>query len=316
MKRFFTFFFLFFSFAVFGQNLIPDPSAEDFVECPFSLGNIDTYLSAWQSYKGTPDYWHSCSTIMSLGWNNGAGYQEPRSGTGYLGGISYSTAFPLREYIGTELLEPMEIGETYFVSYYVSLAYKVSGGSRIASNNLGVLLMTENYFDLDEGGEVFNFSHLKVDTIISDTTNWVLVSGSVVADSAYTLVAFGNFYDDSQTIFEYPFAPDNVGDAYYYYDDFCVTINPNGCDEFVSTTNQNDGNQLSVWPNPVETHLNYSNDLNFSEIRIFNLQGRLVYSESAIFKNTGRLELNLEKGIYWIEFTSLNKRITKRFVVQ
>ncbi len=315
MKRFLTLSFFFFSVCLFGQNLIPDPSAEDVIECPSSLGNIDTYTSSWQSFRGTPDYWNSCSTNVGLGWNNSLGYQEPRSGQGYLGGASYSTAFPAREYFGTELLEPLEIGQTYYMSFYVSLAYRISGGSRIASNNLGILLMTENYFEPDEGGEVFNFSHLRVDTIISDTTNWVLVSGSIVADSAYTLVAYGNFYDDSQTIFEYPFAPDNVGEAHYYYDDFCITTNTNGCDDFLSTNDRNKGNELLVWPNPTESELNYTGNRNFSEIRIFNLQGKLVYSEKVGYQNNGRVKFKLDQGIYIIEFLSKKESIKKRFVV-
>jgi hypothetical protein len=51
MKRFFTLSFFLFSFVLFGQNLIPDGSAEDVDECPSSFGNIDGYTSSWQSFR-------------------------------------------------------------------------------------------------------------------------------------------------------------------------------------------------------------------------------------------------------------------------
>lgn len=150
MKRFFTFFFLFFSSAVFGQNLIPDGSAEDFVECPSTLGNVETYLSEWQSFRGSPDYWNSCSENPLLGWDNSVGFQEPRTGNGYLGLVTFESGLgSVREYIGIDLIESTIVGETYFLTFYVSRAHQFNSFN-LASNNIGALFMTENYLNPTE----------------------------------------------------------------------------------------------------------------------------------------------------------------------
>jgi len=319
MKRFFTFFFFLFAFAfaVFGQNLIPDPFAEDVIECPSSLGNIDIYTSSWQSFRGTPDYWNSCSVNPLLGWDNNVGYQEPRSGEGYLGaGLHHTSLSNAREYLGIELLEPLQIGETYHISFHISLAYRISGGTRTACNNMGFLLMTENYLDNEEQGEILNWSHFSVDTILTDTTNWVLIETDLVADSSYAFLAFGNFYDDLVTSFEFPFEPDNAGISYYYFDDFCVTTDQNGCEEYLETTDIPISDLLEIWPNPTSDYLNFTVKADFSEIQIHDLQGRIVYSKASNYPSSGNIQFNLSKGIYLIEFITEKERITKRFMVQ
>ncbi len=199
MKRFFTLSFLFFSVCLFGQNLIPDPSAEDVVECPSTLGNIDTYTSSWQSFRGTPDYWHSCSENPLLGWNNSLGFQEPRTGDGYLGlGTFHQGLANARESFGIELETPLQIGETYYLSFFVSTAFKPIAFN-MASNNIGVLLMVDNYLVPEEQGVLPNYSNFASEEIVTDTTNWVNLSYSFVCDSAYRYLCFGNFYNDSLT---------------------------------------------------------------------------------------------------------------------
>lgn len=315
MKRFLTLSFLLCSLALSGQNLIPDPSAEDFVECPNSLGFPELWLNNWESYRGSPDYFNNCNS--NLGSNNSFGFQEPRSGDGYLGTILHHTSlFNAREYLGITLTESMEIGQTYKVSFYASLAYRVSGGARTSCNNLGFLLMTENYLDEEEQGLIVNFSSFSVDTIIADTMNWVFIEETIIADSSYNFIAFGNFFDDILTDFTFPFEPDNAGFSYYYLDDFCVTTDLNGCQNYLTIIDQNQGIQLSIWPNPTVSELNYSSGLSFSRIRIFNLQGKLVHSEEFVAEKEGKVNLNLATGIYLIEFATNKKSVRKRFVVQ
>ncbi len=84
MIRFFTF--LLMNFIIPGitnaQNLIPDWSAEDYYQCPNSLGPVDSFLNQWIAYRGTTDYFHSCCELPQLCWNNSLGYQQPRNGEG------------------------------------------------------------------------------------------------------------------------------------------------------------------------------------------------------------------------------------------
>jgi len=315
MKRFFTLLFLFFTVFSVGQNLIPDPSAEDYALCPTGLGILETWLPTWNTYRGTPDYFNNCSN--GLGNSNPVGFQEPRTGEGYIGAILHHTSLPnAREYFGIEFLTPMQSGITYDISFYTSLAYRITGGSRTACDNLGFLLMTDNYLDGNEQGTIPNFSHFFLTNILTDTTNWVHVETSIVADSSYSMIAFGNFFDDSQTNFEFPFAPDNAGLAYYYFDDFCITTSENQCGNFLATSEYETQFNPSIWPNPSGTFLNYSDNMNISEINIYNMQGQQVYSERRNKNNQKTIEHNLQKGIYLIKFMTDKGVVTKRFMVE
>jgi hypothetical protein len=315
MKRFFTFLFLFFSFAVLGQNLIPDGSAEVVVECPSSLGNIDIYTSSWQSFRGSPDYWHSCSTNEGLGWDNSLGFQEPKTGEGYLGLITFSRNLNnAREYLGTELIEPLMIGEEYFLTFYVSKGH-VDNNYNGASNNIGALFMTENFLFTDEQDPTPNFSTFNDIEIVEDTINWVEMSYQFIADSAYQFLAFGNFFDDSLTdTVRVGGETDGELRSYYYFDDFCLTTSLDGCDFTNSTNNQNAGD-VSVYPNPCTNRLFIEQETQIELLEIYTPTGELLVSRNLRGINQAKLSIDLPSGSYFLTVYSKEQKVTKRFVV-
>jgi hypothetical protein len=318
MKRFFTLSFLFLSLALYSQNLIPDGSVEDVAECPSSLGNVDIYSSSWQVFRGSPDYWHSCSDNSLLGWNNSQGFQTPRTGEGYLGAFLHHTNLPnAREYFGVQLNETLAEGQQYYLSFFTSMAYRVTGGSRTACNNLGVFLMEENILDSNEQGETPNFASFALDTILKDTTSWVHIEYSFIADEAYSHIAFGNFFDDSLTDFEFPFEPDNAGIAYYYFDDFCLSNNPVDCDPFLNVESEMSNLTIEIWPNPSNTgSIHFKTSFNPNGFRLFSMDGKELDHKSIIYSKEGLIEHQLKNGIYIIEFYSQEHSVKKRFVVQ
>jgi hypothetical protein len=62
-----------------------------------------------------------------------------------------------------------------------------------ATNNLGIRLTTTTAFPID------NFSHMHSLSVLSDDVNWITLTGSIIADSAYAYVGVGNFYTDANT---------------------------------------------------------------------------------------------------------------------
>lgn len=316
MKRFFTFSCLFFSFAVWGQNLIPDPSAEDFVECPTSLGNIDVYTSSWQSFRGTPDFWHSCSTNEGLGWNNSLGFQEPRTGEGYLGLLTFSKSTPnVREYLGVELSIPLSIGQVYYLTFYVSRAHQLNT-LNAATNNIGALFLIENDLNPEEQGPTPNFATFNEIEIVEDTINWVEMSYQFIADEAYQFLAFGNFFDDDLTdTLRIGGEPTGEITPYYYFDDFCLTTSPNGCD-FTNSTQDRKSVVLSIYPNPCANKLHVKQDVPIEKLEIYSPTGVLL--EKRIFKGNYRAELSIDLpgGLYFLTVYSKQRKITKRFVVE
>lgn len=66
-----------------------------------------------------------------------------------------------------------------------------------------------------------NQSLFHSDSILTDTVNWIKLSTSFIADSAYQYLIIGNFYDDNNTD---TLSVNNIGNVgYYYIDDVCLT---------------------------------------------------------------------------------------------
>lgn len=313
MKRFFTLSFLFFSVCLFGQNLIPDPSAEDYVECPTGLGILETWNPNWQSFRGTPDYFNNCSD--GLGSNNPLGYQEPRTGDGYLGLFTFRrNPMNSREYIGVALNEPLIIGQDYFMSFYVSRAHKFNAYN-LASNNIGVLFMTENFLNTEELGPTPNYSTFNRTDLITDTVNWVNVSYQFTADSAYQYLAFGNFFEDNMTdTLRIGGESDGNVTSYYYFDDFCLSASPDECD-FVNSTINLIHSAAKMWPNPCQKELNFKTEFPITQLDIYDIRGKLLKTTFASEEKEIQIGINLPSGIYMAVLQTKQGITKKRFMV-
>jgi hypothetical protein len=316
MKRFLTLF-LFFtgSMAVIGQNLIPDPSVENVVECPSTLGNIEVYTNSWLNFRGSPDYRHSCGESSSLGWNNGVGYQVPRTGLGYLGLFTFHQGLSdARESFGVQLENPLQVGETYHLSFYVSTAYRPIAFN-MTSNNIGCLFMVDNYLDPAEQGMLPNQATFSLDEIITDTVNWVNVSHTFVCDSAYQYLCFGNFFEDSLT--------DTLrleGDlsnalSYYYFDDFCLSTNPNECD-LISLTDNKLGKRAKIYPNPTAGNIFIQSQSRIFKLEIYDLAGEVLATKNINGLTKVEVPINLSGGMYLLQISTENGLSQKRFMVQ
>lgn len=178
-----------------GQNLVPNPSFEEHINCPQTLNDYE--FTYWDSFNRTPDYFNTCSSIS--GFSNPAGFQIAHSGNAYAGFITFVDEPPLwREHLGVPLIVPLQVGQTYYVSFYVSRGFEQPAHD-MASNKIGALFSTIAYDDTLNPSPVLNFAHVYEDSIITDTTNWVHLHWNFVADSAYHYLIIGNFFDDSQT---------------------------------------------------------------------------------------------------------------------
>jgi len=155
------------------QNLVSNPSFEDTVACPTTLTQIDCAPSNIIAPVSVP--------------HNIWGDQLAHTGNAYVGFATYSAgATNSREYIATQLIQPLAIGQKYFLSFYVSSAfgYIQSGYPGMATNNIGALFSTVSYSP-NNPQFANNFAHIVDTNIINDTINWIKISGSFIADSAY-----------------------------------------------------------------------------------------------------------------------------------
>jgi hypothetical protein len=194
-----------FSTAVNAQNLVPNGSFEEGITCPSFIGSVTEECADWYAslihinpdLNPTPDWFHTCSEIEAFTPPEIAfGFQVPADGDGYVGLINVTMQQQdYRETIGVALIEPLNIGDLYFVNFKVSLVS--NPGNAIYSNNIGFNFSTHPYYN--EAQFPINTSHFAVDTIIPLTDDWTLISEEFVADSTYGYFHIGNFYDDANT---------------------------------------------------------------------------------------------------------------------
>src|SRR5690606_36281690 len=72
------------------QNLVPNPSFEDTLQCP-NNGFINN-SQGWEPYSSSPDYYNGCVNPTFYGYsvpNNFTGTQIAASGQAYAGAICY-----------------------------------------------------------------------------------------------------------------------------------------------------------------------------------------------------------------------------------
>jgi hypothetical protein len=268
-----------------GQNLVPNPSFELTDTCPYTTGFQpgDSPLY-WRSWLNSPEYFHSCAqpvdgadTLVGVPWN-GWSFQQAYDGEAYAGFFAFSETVQYREYVGVELLEPLEIGETYQVSFRTNLAWEGSywytGG---ASNNVGLLFTVNSNAWSGLSGPAFpfrNYAHLYSSAIITDTVGWTLVSGSFTADSAYQHVVLGNFFDNAHT--DVAVIPPGGGEnTYYLIDEVCVSRQI-GCDGTAVGEHAGSGAHWAAFdPASGNVLLTWSGQKRFNA-EVIDLAGRVV----------------------------------------
>jgi hypothetical protein len=289
------------------QNLVPNPSFEEYTQCPWSSTELHAHCNDWYSWNESPDYFNACSNDIggNVGTpNNAWGYQWPISGVAYASVATYANyAANLREYMAAPLLFPLEVGETYHVFFHAS---QNDGGEilthKCAVNNIGLRFFTNPEYHSESNPLLpDNFSHLNHITILSDSENWTKIEGGFIADEPYNWVAIGNFYTDDNT--EYLALNDDFCIGMYYIENVCVTKNLNDCDYLLSQNElSNNGSEISLFPNPATTFLNILSNLKLIDnVKIYNNIGQLIYDsnfrDNQVTINTGQWS----KGLYILE---------------
>lgn len=308
MKKLLLFSFLIFTIAVKGQtNLVPNPSFEDYSQCPTGSSQIN-YATGWNSYRETPDYYNACSTDPGYSVpNNYWNYKPAATGNAYAGIITYYPTLLAREFIGIKLSSPLIVGTKYYVSFKAIFTLKVSYSVNTATNGLGVQFSTISYSEASPF-PINNFAHVYTSSVITDTT-WTTISGSFTADVAYEYLILGNFFDDVNTdTISYD---NNPPGANYLIDDVTISDTP------LNISGNNLRGEISIYPTVVKDKLFISfNDSNKSSIiRVFNTMGVLIQefknSPDDFIINTS----NYAAGIYFIKIEASNKSLTKKIIV-
>ncbi len=256
----------------FGQNLVPNPSFEQLDTCPYTL-TVISYATPWTSAnsQSSSDVYHACGTpplIFGVPTNL-FGYQVANTGDAYAGIICYSSLLvDYREYIEVRLTDSLKKDSLYRVSFYHNLVDQ----ARWSINRIGAALTVDSLWKIGVKPPFTNTPAVENDSTImlNDTVNWVLITGTYLAQGGERYITIGNFYYDSSTTIQQHFGGDM--NAYYYIDDVSVTLESEGGGEGIDELDQN--SLIHIYPNP-STGL-FTVQGTVTEIQVYDLFGRLV----------------------------------------
>ncbi len=273
-------------------NLVPNPSFEEYNNCPSNLSQVETSLLGWWESKGSPDYFNTCGDQAVSIPNNVFGYQNITNGYAYAGFWAYASfENTARECISTELSEPMIIGKPYLFSMKVNRTNLESNSS---CNKLGVIFSTE-HFNSNNVIPINNWAHIYSDSLITDTLNWITIEGSFISDESYIYINIGNFFDNNHTdILMDTIGTTNYYGSYYYLDDVSVTL------DTTTAIPETEKPKLKIFPNPAGNQITVeqlSVTGNQLSVEVYDWVGRLV-SQSVVQGQTSTIPLNLSKGVY------------------
>jgi len=307
---FFQFIFLsLFSFEIKAQNLIPNPSFEDTISCPTNSSQLNKAKYWINPTQSTPDCFNVCSTNnfdAAHVPDNGFGFQYAHTGNGYAGFYTGGPSVGIangREYVQTALTSTLTAGKLYLVSFYLSHA----NYSKYATSKIGAYISVVAPTRNDQ--LVINFTPQIQNNqgFITDTVNWVQISGVFTAMGGEQYITIGNFNTDANT----DTLNTGIGFSahYYYIDDVSVIDSTTGISEISKE------NYIKVFPNPANNFLNIECELPDAEIKLFNVLGNEI-RKMRLEKEAQIKVSDLCDGIYFIQISTLNGILSKKVIIQ
>ncbi len=325
-----------------GFNLVPNGGFEERSACPPTNSAIENAPPWYNPNKlpsqvvaeATPDIFHQCVVVNSEPcpypenfildpWlfgvpTNSWGCQEPFEGVGYAGAYFFTPGIPplfeYREYLAVGLIEPLQAGVEYQVTFLVSLAERMSK----AIWNFQVLFSPDS-LQQPAIGYMNQVPQLNGQNgqYVTNKDGWTLLSWNYIADGTEKHLCIGNFQSNADIDTVNVVEGSNLfffNAAYYYIDQVSISSTVNGL--FLS----NGSEQISVFPNPTSQLLNFRiNDYSFERIDIIDLLGRTYPINSWNFNN-GNIAIdvsNFSSGVYLINIVDNHRNVRNaKFVKQ
>lgn len=294
------------------NNLVTNGSFEDTIACPWSNdlnnGQLELAKGWWKPTLGTSDFFHRCNDGIVSVPNNFWGHQEPFQGNGYVGCVvvnwhlitSIYTDF---EYVETQLNKPLISCHKYRLTYYVSLAEV----SKYAMSKLGALITKDeinqmNYSVINRSPQIVN-----QESFITDTTNWVKISGEFTAQGGEEFLTLGYFYNtvENDTMFIHETgAPNDYGYGAYYIDS--VSLIDIGLDMNCDITF---ANTFSPNGDGINDYFSIENLKGFKdtyEVIVLNRWGEIISvlnKNNYLWDGTSNSGKNCPEGVYYFTYS-------------
>jgi len=219
-----------FGTAAYAQNLVPNPSFEQYFQCPSSYnqqGSSRNFAPGWASpTQGTPDLFNRCSFGNSGVPKNWAGVAQAHKGYGYCGIYVWLANSSYREYLQTRLTDTLVAGRKYGVEFF----FRLAGYSKYSINQIGALLSDSTPLVAhDRIWQVApSFVHVMDSAFSQSTGQWNRVYFEYVAKGGERFLSIGNFAHENEIkTFHLTYAqtvePLLKSASYFYVDDVTVT---------------------------------------------------------------------------------------------
>lgn len=223
--------FILVSYDVSAQNLVRNPSFEEFYTCPTTYNNYNSFVKYWDILiPSSSSYFNSCSSIYTSVPQNGFGFQFARTGSAYSSILVYylDDGDDGRSYIENNFISLLKKDSIYCVSYHVSLCD--TGGSAVSNGPNGAIQNIDAYisdtmvvWNNGVGRRISGINpQIKSKQLLTDTENWTQISGLYKAKGSEQYITIGNFLTRGNTT-KVSYIGNNEMLISYYIDDVSVT---------------------------------------------------------------------------------------------
>ncbi len=181
-------------------NYVANGSFEEFHDCFGLIYPNISKAKSWLSldsnnYAGL--YYNKCNGSIPI---SGHGYQIPKTGSAYLGTTWYYFNFSkTRGYPKNRLKKNLQAGKTYCVTFYVNIANTSTHGI----NGFGAYFGDGSIDTIKKCTIPLSYLNPQVKNpignVITDTLNWVPITGTFTANGTEKYLLLGNFLSDNNT---------------------------------------------------------------------------------------------------------------------
>jgi hypothetical protein len=305
-------------------NLVPNYSFEVDSLCPDNYNEV-TYCKGWlKSFTNNvapyhTEYLNACGTSLFSVPTNTWGYQVASTGVAYMAQCSMAPAVrqDYRENIYTKLSSSLVVGQVYEASFKISH----TDNSQHASNNIGLKFATVPDFTISNSAQVYTSN------VITDNVLWTTVSGTFTADSAYSYIGVGNFFDDAHTISIQSCPSCSFSQWGYYIDDIIVVPTDVSCNSDITTSinvlKPLTGLNMEIYPVPateiLHIHLTLGSEQTVT-LDLLDLEGKLIRKVLSGKTMAGGTDMDLDlvgvsKNIYILRLTTDHETLVKKVIL-
>jgi hypothetical protein len=303
----------------YAQNLVPNPSFENYSSCPTSASQI-YFAIPWNGVTtNSTDYFNSCNTDVRSVPRCGAGWQYARNGGAYAAiWVINGWGSNYREYLRVQLTTALVQDSCYWVQFYCNV-YNLSC---FGINKLAACLTNTAINTVGPGLVLQTSPQIISNQLLSDTLNWMKVSGYYKALGGEQYLTIGNFNTDVTTD-TMNVRGNGCSGSYYLIDDVSITKIP-ACDTLnpsLSVIEQKQDYRFKLYPNPNngEVKLEYTLKQNEKGIFIlYDVTGKRI-DQLILNSETTSINLNensLQAGIYFYTVSVNSKPVkTEKLVI-